>query len=247
MVAHWGTCALQLRHLLPVARRRRLPAARRRRGRRRWAATPLRRSDVVDAQRAPAPCSGPGGWSGRRPGCRSRRHPARCRPRPCWTLRCGGRQRVVRHRRGAHEALPDAVEPACRHGLAAADGRTRPRAAHGPGGGRTTIADWAQRRRVRVPQPRRDRPCVRAVVQRHPPPAGSRAAAAGPGRPSDGSGAGMGHPRSVAVASTARRVRRHPRCDCVRCLSRCVGAGTSTATCPSAERRHTDEGVCCSW
>ena len=147
---------------------------------------------VVAHQRAPAPAP----WTSS--SARSRRWASALvviRPGadldPVGVARGRRCQRVVRHRRGAHQALPDAVQPAGGHRLAAAHGRRRcscrsPRVVEGA----PPALDRAQRRRLRLPQPRRHGARLRAVVQRHPPPPGGRPAAARPGRPVTGAALG---------------------------------------------------------
>jgi hypothetical protein len=200
---------LQLRRVLPPARRRGLPAARRRGGGRRWPATAACRCAGPGDQR-PAP---PPAGARRRVRRRRRRRAGRDPPRgPVRHRRGAGRhrrQRGVRPRRRAHAALPRPAEPAGRDRLAAAGREHHPRAAHPGDRGRAAGPDRAQPRRIRLPQPRLHRGRVRALAPRRPPAAGTRAAAAGPGGAAHRRGHRVGRARGVAVAGPAHRVRDH--------------------------------------
>jgi hypothetical protein len=119
---HGDAGRIQLRPVLPAARRGRLPAARRGCRRRGRAAAAAGGRAVVAAGRPPAPAR----RAGRRRGGRRRdRSGGRPTGRPVRRRRPaggGGRQRVVRGGDRADQAVPRPCHPHRRHRLATADG-----------------------------------------------------------------------------------------------------------------------------
>ena len=238
--AHRPPRPVQLRVVLPAARRRRLPVARRRRRRRRRPAAADRCRPVLAAGRS-APAAA-------RPRCRHRgdarrrahRRPARRRHRRRRRARSGGRQRVLRRRRGPDEALPGAAEPDRCDRLAAAAQR---RAARAPLSGRrgpTTASDGPQPRRLRVPRPDRDRRRVRRMVRRDSTPADGGAAVARSRRAGHRCAARVARAGSIPVDDPARRLRRHARSDRLRRGARRrsdVNARRVKSARPAARRR----------
>lgn len=219
MVAHRAARDVQLRPVLPAAHRGRVPLARRRgRGVRRAATVARRRAGVADL-RAQAAGTRSRRRRRRRARCRHGRGSPGCRLRPRRAARGGRRQRVVRHRGGAHQAVPGTVQPGCRHRLAAAAGWRTPGSLGARCRRTAAVAHRAQRRRIRLPQSDRDGVRLRAVVQRHPPPAGRRATAARTRRSGHRCDIGMDDPRGVAVAGAAHRLRRRPGGDRLRCVA----------------------------
>ncbi len=209
MVAHRCTGSVQLRNLLPGARRSRLPTAGRRRCSRRRSPAAARRRPVTIADRTATTSD-----SAHRRMCCSAgrcigRDPPRCPSRPSRSLLGGCGQSVVCHRGGAHQTLSRSNQPGSRHRLATADGRSDPRAARSNRGGRTAVTHRRQHRRVRLLEPHRHGCRFRAVVQRNPPTARGGTAAARPRRADHRRGPRMGDPRPVAVSAATRRLRRH--------------------------------------
>ena len=204
------------RDLLPTPLRRRLPVAGRcRRGDGRHPAAARRRSHM-DELGSPAADDRSCRRGRRRRRRQPRRDPPGCRHRSDRRAGRVRRQRVIRDRRRAHEAVPDTTEPHRCDRLAADDRWRAPRAA-GDARRRRTAVDVGQRRcRRRLPQPRRHRRRVRRLVQRHPAPSLGGTSAARPRRTDHRRCARLDRARGVAVTDAAHRLRNHGWRDRVR-------------------------------
>ena len=181
--------AHQLRCVLPAARRGRLPASRRCRRRRRRAPTTARPDDQPAAHRPTTPPLGVVDRCDRGDRRRDDRAPPDGRDRRARSARRPRRQRVVRHRRGADEAIRAADRSCGIDRMAAARRWPGPAPARTRRRGACAATEAGSYRRLRAPRGDRHRRCVRDLVPRHRASPDGCTAPVGSGRPGDrGSG-----------------------------------------------------------